>query len=152
MSMYIERKQDLSIIYFLKDLFADTEYVTVLDAFPMGELTIPCISVETDTIDTAEYQLGDFDRLEFRVWFIDVFAKNKSQRDEMGYKIVNELKSGIAVYNYDEGFPPDFNPTKVGKLIPDIIKLKNIRVLPEFVEKLYYRCTITFTATYEQIT
>lgn len=151
MTMYLERKQDLSIVYFLKDLFSDVETISIVDAFPLENLTVPCISVETDTIDTAEYQLGDFDRLEFRVWFIDVFAKNKSQRDEFGYRILNELKPGIAVYNYDEGFPPDYEPTKIGKLIPDIIKLKNIRVVPELVEKLYYRCTLTFTAEYEQI-
>lgn len=151
MTMYLERKQDLSLIYFLKDLFSDVEHISILDAFPLGELSIPCIAVETDTIDTSEYQLGDFDRLEFRVWFVDIFAVNKSQRDEMGYRILNELKPGISVYDYDEGFPPEYEPTRIGRLIPDIIRLKNIKVVPEFVEKLYYRCTITFTANYEQI-
>lgn len=150
--MYIERKLDLSTQYFIKDLFSDTEYIKVVDAFPASDLVVPCISVEYDSIDLSRYQLGDYEGIIIPVWYIDIFAKNKSQRDEMGFKIIHALEAGIPVYNYDEGFPPDDNPTTIGKLITDNIRMKVIKVLPQFVDKLYYRATVSFTANYESIT
>lgn len=149
--MYLERKQDLSVVYFIKDSFEDYSFITIVDGFPEGELTIPTISVDNDEIDTYPFELGNRNRAQFRTWYIDVFAKNKSQRDEYSYKILNELEEGISVYNYDEGFPPDQQPTRIGALIPDDIKLRIIRINPELVDKLYYRATVIFTAVYNQI-
>ena len=146
----MERKQDLAVYYLMSDLFSDTDYITVVDGFPVQDLVIPTVAVEAKTIDTNAFQLGSHDRIRFRMFFIDVFGKNKSQRDEMGYKILSELENDIPVYDYDEGFPPTVL-TQIGCLKIQDIRMEIIKVLPEFVEKLYYRATVSFTAAYNSI-
>lgn len=146
--MYLERKQDLSIYYWLVGLFPT---INVEDGFPTESLIIPTISVEVDIIDTEGFELGNRHRLKDRQWYIDVFAATKTQRNEIAYKILNELENPIPVQDYDEGFPPSVNPSVIGGMIVDRIRLENIKVLSELVEKLYWRSTITFTANYNQI-
>ena len=146
-TMYIERKQDLSVVYFLKDIFDGV--ATVVDAFPGSDLEIPTVSVEWAEIEVYWYQLGDRDGADRRVWIIDVFADNKSRRDDFAYRIKNELKYGVPVYNYDEGFPPDVSPTKIGLLKPTSISMNTVAVNPELVSKLYWRTNIRFVTTYE---
>lgn len=147
--MYLERKQDLALYYFIKDLFSDVPFVTVVDGFPEEEITLPAISVDADTIDTSRFELGNRDRIEFRIWRIDVYAKNKSQRDEFSYRILNALEECIPVYDYDLGAPPQTLP-KLGCLQPEEIRMKIIKIMPELVSTMYYRATISFTATYTQ--
>lgn len=146
--MIRERKEDLSVYYWLKDLFPT---FTIVDGFPVENLKIPTISVEVDTIDSEPFELGNRHRQKFRVWYIDVFAATKSQRDEVAYKILEELENPIQVYDYDEGFPPSVSPSNIGGLIPQDIRLEIKRVLPELVDLLYYRSTVTFSAVYNQI-
>ena len=144
--MYRERKEDLSLYYWLKNLFLTTSYITIVDGFPTDNLVLPTISVDAVSIDPRPHELGNRTRVNTRVWRIDVFAKNKSQRDEIGYKILNGLIDPIPVYDYDEGFPPDVSPTQIGTLFIGDRRMEIIRVLPELVETLYYRATITFVA------
>jgi len=148
--MLNERLQDLSVFYFIQNLFSGTGYITVVDEFPIELLTLPTISIEASTIDTSKFELGNRDRLQTRTWYIDVFAKNKSQRDEYAYTILNALEECLPVYNYDEGFPPDVTPTRLGCLQPDELRMDIIRILPELVDTLYYRSVVTYTATYDQ--
>jgi len=151
--MLRERKEDLSIYYFIVDLFADIgDFLNVVDGFPLEGLEIPTLSVEARSIDTAKWELGNRTRVQFRTWYIDVFAKNKSQRDELAYRLLNGLEACIPVYDYDEGFPPDVSPTELGCLEVEDLKLEIIRVFPELVDKLYYRATVAFVATYNQLT
>ena len=77
-----ERLEDLSAYYFLNNLFASSG-VTVVDAFQDSDLVIPTVSIETDTLEALKYELGNKQRLNFRTWYIDIFAANKAQRDEM---------------------------------------------------------------------
>lgn len=147
-SMEIERVQDLSVYYWLKDLFSSTTYMNIVDEFPMGNLIVPTIAVEASTIDTIPYELGSKKRLAYRMWIIDIFAKTKSQRDEIGYKLLHELENGIQVYDYNQGFPPEITPPSLGCLQPEEIKMEIIKVFPELTEKLYWRATISFVATY----
>lgn len=148
--MYIERKQDLSVYYWIQDIFSDAQFVTVVDGFPNSELTLPTISSDASVIDTRPGELGNSKRIQSRLWFIDIFAKDKSQRDEYGYRILNELESNVPVYDYDEGFPPDISPTQIGCLIPEGIRMEIIKIRPELVDTLYYRSTISFTAIYSR--
>lgn len=151
--MLRERKEDLSIYYFLVDLFADIgDFLTIVDGFPMENLKIPTLAVEAKSIDTLKWELGNRTRVQFRTWYIDVFAKNKSQRDEFAYRLLNGLEACIPVYDYDEGFPPDVDPTELGCLEVEDLRLRIIRVYPELVDKLYYRATVSFVATYNQLT
>lgn len=146
-----ERKEDLSVYYFIKDYFSTTPQVSVVDEFPTQGLVLPTISVEAKTIDAYPFELGNRNRVQRRDWFIDVFAQNKSQRDEMGYKIIHLVEDCIPVYNYDEGFPPDVTPSRLGCLDVQNLSMEIIRVNPYLVDKLYYRCTVMFTAIFNQI-
>jgi hypothetical protein len=142
--MYLERKEDLSIVYWLKDKFSSVDFVNIQDGFPNSELVLPTISSEQKTLTAVDIELGNKKGARDRLYNIDVFAINKAQRDEFAYKIYNELAEGIPVYDYDEGFPPDVVPTKIGCLIPKERRIDFIKVIPELVDKLYYRASIVF--------
>ncbi len=146
--MLLERKQDLSIYYWLVDQFADAPFITINDGFPEANLVIPSIVVEWHDIRVLPLELGNRRGLDFRMWAIDVFASNKSQRDEYAYRIKNALDTSIDVFDYDEGFPPDVSPSRLGGLVPKDIKAKRIQVHPELVKDLFWRATVTFVANY----
>lgn len=144
--MYLERKEDLSLFYFISGLFTDSSMINIVDSFPETDLTLPTIAIEEDTIDLKDFELGNRDGLRNRIWNIDIYANTKTQRNEIGYKILNELKNGITVYNYDEGFPPNVTPSVISHLGVLSRKMRVIQIIPELVEKMYYRATITVVA------
>jgi len=144
--MWRERKEDLSVYYFLKDVFSDAPFITIVDGFPEGDLKLPTVAIEAGKIDVVGYELGNRDGMRVRRWYIDIYAVNKSQRDEFGYRLLDELQNGVPVYNYDEGFPPSVSPTREGTLIVDSKSYNPIRISADVVDKLYYRATVTFVA------
>jgi len=148
--MRIERKQDLSVYYYMKDLLFTTPQVSVVDEFPVQKLVLPTVAVEAKTLTTYPFELGNKNRSLLRVWYIDVFAQNKSQRDELGYLILNSLEDCIPVYDYDEGFPPTV-VTKLGCLDTQDLQMEIIRISPLLVDTLYYRTTVSFSAIYNII-
>lgn len=149
--IHTERKKDLSLYYWLTDLFSDASYINIEDGFPTGDLVIPTVSVEGGTIDLKPHELGNKNRVFKRIWFIEIFANNKSQRDDFSYRVLTALEDIIPVYDYDEGFPPNVDPTKLGVLNTLTIKGTPIKIFPEMTEKLYYRFSISFTAEYSII-
>jgi len=140
----------LSIYYWLTDLFSDASYVNIEDGFPTGNLEIPTVSVEGDIIDLKSLEMGNKNRVFKRIWFIEIFANNKSQRDDFSYRVLTALQDVIPVYDYDEGFPPP-TPTKLGVLDALTIRGTPVQIFPEMTEKLYYRFSISFTAEYSII-
>jgi len=150
--MLRERLEDLSVNYYIKDLFSSTPFVEIVDGFPTKDLTVPSISVEAGDIDTEPFELGNKDRLSYRIWYIDVFATNKTQRDEFGYQILNALENSIPVYNYNDGFPPTVSPTQLGclEVEPHGLSMEIIRVFPQLTGKLYWRCTVVYKAHFNQ--
>jgi hypothetical protein len=142
-----ERNEDLSIYYWLKDTFP--AFVTIQDGFPDAKLVIPTVSVEWDEITGYDFELGNRTPLKERLWYLDIFAKNKSQRDDFAYLLFNELDDGIPVYDYNDGFP---STTRLGTLIPVQRRIKNLHSFQEDEEnptELYYRAVVIFTATYD---
>jgi len=141
--MFLERKEDLAIYYWLVDIFSSTPGINIVDGFPDDPLEPPTISVEWDDTEVVDFQLGDRSGKRLRTWFIDVFAKNKTTRDEFAYKIHNELRNGITVYDVVNGVPTQ---DKIGHL--DILqrRIKVVRVDPELVSTLYYRASISILA------
>jgi hypothetical protein len=138
--MNIYMLEDLSVNYFVKDLFAPFPMITIVDEFPKQVLSIPTISVVNGKLREEEYELGNSDTYRLRMWFIDIFAINKTQRDDFGYKILNELRTkGINVYDYNEGFPPDASPTLINHLSVIKRSYEPIDVIQSLNEKLYYR-------------
>lgn len=136
--------------YWLVDKFSAVPFVTIRDGFPEDELVIPTISSQWDDLEGSQYELGNRKTLKQRVYYLDVFAANKSQRDEFAYKIYNDLDDGIPVYNYNEGFPPGVTPTVLGTLIPLNRKIKQIGPYSEDPDELYYRAVVIVTAIYDQ--
>jgi hypothetical protein len=149
--MYIERKKDLSVYYWVVDLFSDASFITITDDFPTNELVIPSIAVEAKQLNRVPFEMGSRVGKETVMWVINIFGENKSQRDDFGYRIINAIEDNIPVNDYDEGFPPSVTPTQIGCLIPRSIKMEIIPVIPELVNKLYWRAVVTFTAEYTQI-
>jgi len=147
--MQRERKEDLSVYYFVENLFSGTN-VKVVDAFPDELLTIPTVSIETELIIPIKFELGNKTRMQIRSWYIDVFAATKAQRDDMTYMILRALEDCIPVYDYDLGFPPVVVP-QLGCLDIDNVRAEWVRVLPQLVDKMHWRSTVSFTATFTDI-
>lgn len=138
--MMIYRLEDLSVIFFIKNLFLDAGFITVVDEFPDQILQVPTLSVVNGKLIEDRYEMGNRDAgVRTRRWFIDIFAKNKSQRDDFAYKILDSTDNGINVYDYNEGFPPNASPSTINHL--DVISksYQPLDVIPATNEKLYYR-------------
>ena len=148
--MYLERKENLSVYYFIKEIFPEN-FIKIVDRYPSDTLELPTLAVEPGRIDLIPIELGNRVQARHRKWFINIFAKNESQRDEFGYRMLNELKDGILVYNYDEGFPPDVTPSTIGHLSILAVTFNPIKISPELVEKMYYRATLSFVATNDTV-
>jgi hypothetical protein len=146
--MDIERKKDLSYFYWLKGLFSSNPIIKVVDDFQEDKLTVPTVCIEIGDLYIVPKEMGNRHGTKLRSWVIDVYGKNKSQRNEITFKILDALEETVPVYNYDEGFPPDVNPTIIGCMDNDNIHMTPIRVLPELVEVLYWRAQISFEGTY----
>lgn len=140
MTMLIYRLEDLSMLYFIKGIFSDaSNLITVVDSFPEQILTVPTISVDAGRLDEYEFELGNRDLLRARTWYIDIFAKNKSQRDDFGYRILDQSKNGINVYDYNEGFPPLVTPSRIEHLRVVSKSYEPVPVMLEENEGLYFR-------------
>ncbi len=149
--MHILRKQDLSVYFFLVDMFSPFDFVTIVDGFPDEELVLPTIAVEAMDVDSIPHELGNRVGLKNRFWDIEVFALNKAQRDEFSYLILDNIEDGVPVNDYDEGFPPDVTPTKIGTLDINDLTLSVVTIFPTIQEKLYWRMSITFTSIFNQL-
>jgi hypothetical protein len=104
--------------------------------------------VDWDETDIHYFQLGDRAGSRLRTWYIDVYAKNKSMRDEFAYKIHNELKDGITVYDIVNGVP---TATKIGHLNILQRRIKVVRIDPELVSTMYYRASISILAENDKV-
>lgn len=125
--------------------------ITIVDGFPEGDLVLPTIAVEAGKIDVVEFEMGNRVGLRVRRWYIDIYANNKSQRDEFGYRLLDVLKDGIPVYNYDEGFPPTVTPSNIGHLQVLSKSYNPIKISADVVEKLYYRATVSMVAQNDKV-
>lgn len=148
--MELERKQDLSIYYWLETLMQPYPMVNINDGFPEADLVLPSVTIESDSIVPHIKELGNKISWRKRFWVIDVLGLNKAQRDEITSIIINQIESGIPVYDYDEGFPPPI-PTKIGLLSTIDWDVRTIRVFPSLVEKMYWRNSIRFITEYNAI-
>ena len=96
-------------------------------------------------------ELGNRVGIDIRIWFIDIFAKTKSQRDDFSYRLKNELQNRIPVFDYDEGFPPDVSPTQLGTILTEDVRIEPVQIMPQLVKKMYFRAKASFVGTYTPI-
>jgi len=148
--MLLERKEDLAVTFLVTNLFTDVTGLKIVDGYPVDSLVVPSIAIEAGKIRLENFEIGNRGSRRYRKWIIEVYAKNKSQRDEYGYRILNGFDNGIAVYNYDLGFPPTVVP-QLEHL--DVVQkeMDIIRIMPELVDKMYYRATITISAVNDTV-
>jgi hypothetical protein len=156
--MELNRKVDISIYYYVKDyLESVTELITVVDGYPVGwdgqpegQLSLPTVAVERRPIKIPAYQLGGPSPTAYYAYTLDVFTKTKAQRDDLAYMLQSYLDStNIAVNDYDEGFPPDVTPTRIGTLvIMDEVESRPVYVFPDITPLLYWRAVVDFNGYY----
>lgn len=137
--MIIYRLEDLSMFFFIKNMFSDTSYIEIVDSFPEKLLTIPTVSIDAGKIREELFELGDRDKVRIRTWYIDIFAKNKSQRDDFGYRILDQTKNGMNIYDYNQGFPPTVTPDKIGHMDVLSISYEPVPVMLDENGLLYFR-------------
>lgn len=148
----IERLQDQSCFYWLKSKVPSA--VSVVDAFPTNvnsedtPLMLPTVSIEASKLIGVPLELGNYIPNQERLWTIDVFTKNKTQRDDLSYLIFNELAKNIPIFDYNEGFPPNVSPTQLGALDVSDIEIEPIYVFKDLVKDLYWRTQIRFWTIY----
>ena len=138
-NLVIYRLEDLSVYFFIKDMFSDTPNIEIVDSFPEEILTIPTISIDAGKLKEESFELGNRDKVRIRTWYIDIFAKNKAQRDDFGYRILDQSKNGIHVYDYNEGFPPDVTPSRIEHMEVLSISYEPIPVILDEVQQNYFR-------------
>ena len=152
MTIPIERLQDQSILFWLKGVVPNT--VTVVDAFPTSltsadpQLVLPTVSIDAARLQKNPFELGNYRGREDRFWSIDIFASNKTQRDDLAYLISNELEKNVPVFDYNQGFPPSYSPVQLGALDVANIEIQPIYVFRDLVQTLYWRSKVTFTSVY----
>lgn len=149
--MFLERNEELSAYYFVKDLFSEYPDILVVDEYPDQDLQLPTIAVESDEIDLQNYEIGNRSTLRIRRWYIYIFSKTKTQRDDIAYTIINSFQDGINVYNYDEGFPPDVAPSVIEHLAWNSIGYTPVKVMADLPENLYFRGTISLVTTNDTV-
>lgn len=143
--LMIYRLEDLSVTYWVKGILEPYGFITVVNEFPKQVLAVPTVSIQNKKIVEEEFELGNRDPgVRVRRWFINIFAKNVSQRDDFGYRLLHESKNGINVYNYNEGFPPDASPALINHL--DVISrsYEPIDVIFAQNDNTYYRGQLIF--------
>jgi len=149
--MYLERLEVLSVYYTVQELFTTVSGVKVVDDYPVDDLVIPSISVNAGLIRLENFELGNREGLRYRKWYIDIFAKNKAQRDEFGYRVLNAFDSGVTVYDYNAGFPPASGIPVIEHLNVMQKDMNFIRIMPELVDKMYYRATVSIAAVNDTV-
>jgi hypothetical protein len=149
-----QENEDYSVFYYVKSVF-DPLGIPVVDEFPATNLIVPCVSVEVDDITPFVGEMGNVHRVYRRVYFIDFYAKNKAQRQQMGYIMMHALELAIPVFDYNGGFPPESSPSQIGCLQVEDIRMRRILVAPELVSetvsKFYYRSIISFETYFNKL-
>jgi len=148
--METQQLLEKSIYYWLVELVPSS--VNAVIGYPGDtDLVLPTAAVKMLELTGHPFELGGKE-LDDHLWKIDVFANNSMQRDDLAYQIYNALENNIAVYNYNEGFPPSVSPTRTGTLVVSRRVVRPIHVFEDLVKKLYWRSSVTFYSHYELIT
>ena len=137
--MLIYRLEDLSMNYWVKGILEPLGVTNIVDEYPQPVVTLPTVAVEEGRMTEEEFELGNADGIRVRRWFINIFALNKSQRKDFGYKLMSEAKKGINVYDYNEGFPPSASPSLINHLSVVSRTFEPVPVVRSLNETLYYR-------------
>lgn len=126
------------------------EHISVVGGYDIDdELVLPSVAIESGRIVELPLELGNKDGIKEQIWYIDVFAKSKQQRDDLADLVYENLPVYIPVNDYEQGFP-DPQPPRMGKLTI-VRKERNTMVVPgDLLEKLYWQGRISLVTRYEE--
>ena len=154
--MQINRKVDLSIYYHLRDLLPSL--VNVYDGYPVGadgrpsgDIALPAVAVERQPIVLRPFELAGANLAHY-FYIVDVYGKNKAQRDDIAYQIQTDLDSNnVKVYNYDAGFPPVVVPHIGTLVLTGEVRNTVVYVFPDLSPNEYWRAIVDFTGYYTAV-
>lgn len=153
--MVIERLQDLSVFYKVKDILSPHIIIKVVDEFPTDEFKkddLPLVSVEGLIFTSDDFEMGNRRLKNDRKWMINIFGKNKAQRSDIMYFLNTELQQGIPVLDYNEGFPENgvTDQTQLGTLVILGVTTEPIPVFSALVTTLYWRGELKIITEYSE--
>lgn len=154
------RNEDLSVYFFVKDTLG-SNVLRVVDGYPYNEvedgtLVVPSAAVEHKLTSEEPGELGaTWFR---RDWSVDIFARNDTQRDELGDVLFRALNLSIPIRDYG---PPGFNADTGKSLIgtdlriieyvrPDDRILKPTYTFDLYSKLKYWRVNIQFATVSTQ--
>jgi hypothetical protein len=150
--MSVYRLEDLSMIYFVKEVFLDFPNVIIVNEFPKTILQVPTISIINRKLIEERFEIGNRDSgLRTRRWFIDIFGSSVSQRDDFAYEILDTSDNGMTVYDYNEGFPPSVSPAAVNHLSVISKSYEPLDIPIQDNEKVHYRGQIILITTNDKV-
>jgi hypothetical protein len=145
----LQRKFELSICKFIRDLVADS--VRVIDDDVENDLVVPTVACVRGPRYKYQLEHGALERDKTN-WSIIIYARTRTERDVLDNAIFNVINCNIPVYAYtysDSGLPTVGN--KIGTLIvKEPIVSEPVRVPNEISEQLRYRALITFHTVYQE--
>jgi|SRR3989304_2794576 len=144
--MLLERQIDTSVFQLISSLFADVEFINVTREYPTEEVVNPTIAVEFESLYVKPFELGNRLGMDFFMWSIDIWAKTRTQRDDLAYTIKNAIQQGILVYDYQTNEDFTTLPDSIGALSVEEIKIKPVKIYAQLSSKYNWRTTVTLTA------
>ena len=152
MTIHLERCFELSMNYFIQAVFSGIA-VSITDEFPEENIDIPVVSVDGQDYDIIPHEMGNRSGIKPRFWVFEVFGKNKTQRNDIMYRISDALElQSIPVYEFTEDkITPDAYPPQIGCLEAEDISVHFMKPIPDTVSKIKWRGSVTCTATYNRL-
>lgn len=163
----------LSVYYFLKDKldtagwgtsgYYNNEVVTFMDSYPNDdelnrivknpsgmpetEIVLPIVAIEYSTQQSFPIELGSRDGT-LRTFVVSILGREEAETDDIAQQIYEWFRDNdVTLKNYNQGFPPSVDPTEIGTMRIDNVKLIPIRIIgsPDVADR--DRREITFEGT-----
>lgn len=137
--------EELSIVYWLKNLLASFPTITVVKGYPKTILNPPIISVDWNNLTGDFVELGNRQVLKERTWYFGIFALSEDQREDIGYFLFDNMEDPIKVYDYNQGLPPVVVPD-INYLVPlrkTVTKIEIPDNISDTEEKQIFRSVVT---------
>ena len=167
------RAVESSLYYFLKDKLDESGWgsegyynnhvVTLRDDYPNdeelnkivatatgmadSEIVLPVVVIEMTEQNEAAYQLGS-KPANTRSFVVSILGREKAEAKDISQQIYEWFQdNNVDLNNYNEGFPPNVYPNKVGTIEIDNVRLVPVRIIgsPDISDR--HRYEVMFTAT-----
>ena len=168
----------LSIYYYIKDKLTDAgwgtegyyndQVVTFMDAFPNddelnrivkdptgmidSEIVLPIVALEQGVQISTPFEIGSKPSAK-RLFTISVLGREKAETDDIAqslYEWIDEVL--VPVKNYNQGFPPDIDPTTIGYANVSNARLLPVRIVgsPDVADRNRLEITFDVVTTFTQ--